>query len=603
MEGVVKADKADLADPPVQGRGTREATKMSFSDCCRTVKILLIYSYPLFDRSKAYEEDIRIVPTGMYYVGAILKDRGYDVEILNWYQIHKTPRKIAETLLEKKPNIIGFSVLNANRWGCVEIAQIAKEMNPNVTIIFGGVAATFLWEHFLKHFRQVDYIITGEGEYSFLHLVEAIRDADAGRVARIKGVAFRLGDEIKKNEDAPFIRDLDELPIPARFFSYQHVVSSRGCPARCTFCASPRFWKRKVRFRSPGHFVEELELLYNKGMRFFYFCDDTFTVDKHRVIEICKKILDKNLPITWFAISRADYIDEDILYWMRRAGCIQISFGVESGSEKIRKTLGKSLATERVKKAFLLTHRYGILARAYFIYGSPGETWDTIRETVDLIKEIKPFIFISYILEIYPGTSLYDDYKKKSGQTDDVWLNKMEGICYFETDPNLAQEQVLAFGRKIREEAYASLPGFVDAIDLVDRQDLFQMHADFCSRLALTFSQGDYSRVEEVRHKEKLAETLFKKALDYAPDHRAYLGLGLLKQHKGAFDAAVAVLEDGVSRFPKSEDMHVCLGVTYMNLGRFRDALEHLLPFKDSPGTGAYITACYEALGENAGTA
>lgn len=354
-----------------------------------------------------------------------------------------------------------------------------------------------------------------------------------------------------------------------------------------------------MRYRSADNFVTELELLYKNGITFFYVSDDTFTIQKKRVIEICKKILEKKIKITWAAISRADYVNEDVLYWMRLAGCIQISYGVESGSEKIRALLNKHLKTEDVMNAFTLTHRYGILARAYFIYGSPEETIETIQETIALINEIKPFICIFYILEIYPGTELYADYQRRFNATDDIWLKKMEGIWYFETDPGLSQEAVLDFGTKLRTALYTELGNFVDAIDLVDKKEFYEMHADFCSRLAMTFSHGDYSGIDAIKEKKRLAEELFRKALSYFPDHRAYLGLGILKQNEGRIEDAVQILLEGVRHFPESDQLNICLGINYTNLGEYNQALDVLLKFQNSEQAGYHIARCHEALGDH----
>ncbi|MGQ9500146.1 MAG: B12-binding domain-containing radical SAM protein [Dissulfurimicrobium sp.] len=129
---------------------------------------------------------------------------------------------------------------------------------------------------------------------------------------------------------------------------------------------------------------------------------------------MCKKILARGLDIRWVAISRVNYVDEDALYWLRRAGCIQISYGVESGSNEIRDLLNKNIGLEDIKRAFALTVSYGILARAYFIYGCPGETWQTIQETIELINEIKPLSTIFYILSLFPGTKLYEKFVQKN---------------------------------------------------------------------------------------------------------------------------------------------------------------------------------------------
>lgn len=558
------------------------------------MKILLIYPYPLYDRSQ--EEDIKPVPIGLYYVGAVLKENHYDVEILNWYNIHKTPEKIGEILSKKKPDVIGFSILNANRWGGIEIAQIAKQINPDVKIVFGGVAATFLWKHFLKHFPQIDFIIMGEGEYTFLKLVRLIEKRNYKKIKNLKGIAFRKNGKINRTKDADPIKDLDQLPIPANYFEYQHVSYSRGCPWKCAFCSSPEFWGHRIRFHSPENFVSQLEILYNKGVTFFYISDDNFTIKKNRAVDICKRIIDRGLKITWVAISRVTYVDEDILYWMRKAGCTQISYGIESGSEKIRGLLNKNVKTDEVKRAFALTRKYGMIARAYFIYGSPEETWETIQETIDLMHEIKPLICVSYILEIYPGTKLYSDFRQKFNLTDDVWLRRVEGICYFEADPHLSQESVFAFGKKLRTELYENINHFVESIELIDNEELYEMHADFWSRLGMTFSHGDYSMIDAIKGKDKTAEKLFRKSLDYYPNNRAYLGLGMIEQRRKDFEKAIKILSKGVELFPDTEDLNLCLGINYMNLGDYNTALSHLQKIQHTKEATYYIEKCRQEL-------
>ncbi len=561
------------------------------------MKILLIY--PNFLEDRLHVEDVRVVPIGLYYIGAILKENQYDVEILNWHDIHKTPHKIEEILREKKPDVIGFSIVHANRWGGIDIAAIAKRVLPEVTIVFGGIGTTFLWEHLLRHFKEIDFAVLGEGEYSFLNLVQCIEKGDYEGVKEIKGIAFRSNGKVVRTGNAEVIQDLDRLPMPSKYFEFQHLSSSRGCPANCTFCGSPRFWGRKVRFHSSEYFVEQLELLYRKGITFFYISDDTFTMRRDRVIQICKKIIGKDLKITWFAISRVNVADEEILYWMRKAGCVQISYGVESGSEKIRNVLNKNIKTDDIKRAFALTTRYGILARAYFIYGSPGEDWETIQETIDLIHEIKPLSAIFYILDIFPGTDIYEDFKRMTKLSDDVWLKRIEDIMYFESDPRLLQDMILALGQKLRSEYYHHLPEFADAVQLVDKKDLYESHADFLSRLAMTFSHGDYASVEAIPEKEKLAQRLYEKSLSYYPNQRAYLGLGIIKQKQREYKESVRILSEGVKYFPESEPLATCLGVSYMNLGQYEEALEYFQKFSDSLETLQYIAACYRALGDS----
>lgn len=560
------------------------------------MKILLIYPYCLEERLS--EEDVGVPPIGLYYVGAVLRENHYDCEILNWYSINRTPGLIKEILAEKRPDVIGLSVFHANRWGAIEIARIARQVDPSITIVFGGIGATFLWEHFLTHFMEIDFCVLGEGEYTFLNLIRAIERGDRTGIEGISGIAFKRNDEIVRTEDVTAIENLDTLPVPSKYFRYQHVTSTRGCPGNCTFCGSPRFWGHKVRFHSPEYFVGQLEILYKKGLTFFYFSDDTFMFKKDRVVEICRTIIEKNLHISWAAISHVNFVDEEVLYWMRKAGCTQISYGVESGSERIRKLLNKNIRTDRIKNAFALTTKYGILARAYFIYGCPGEGWDTIQETIDLIHEIRPLSVIFYILDIFPGTTLYADFLENSGLTDDVWLKQIEDIMYLETDPDLTRESVLAFGKRLRSEFHKELPGFVDSIDLLDEREFDEMHADFLSRLGMTFSHGDYSKVEAIREKQRIAGELYQKSLDYCPNDRAYLGLGIIRQKERDFRGSVSVLSEGIRLFPHNEQLNICLGLSYMNQGEYARALESLLKFRDSEHAAPHIAACYRALGE-----
>jgi len=558
------------------------------------MKILLIYPYFLEDR--IHEDDIAIVPQGLFYVGAVLKENDYDVEVLNWYNINKTPEKISNILSEKKPDIIGFSILHANRWGGIEIARIARQVYPNVKIVFGGIGATFLWKHFLTHFQEIDYVVIGEGEYSFLNLVRGLKKNDKKGIERIRGIAFRKNGKAVKTKRGELINNLDKLPMPAKYFNFQHLSLTRGCPGKCTFCGSPRFWGTKVRFHSIDYFVEQIERLYKKGITFFYFSDDTFTISKKRVIEICRKILEKELKIVWVAISRVNYVNDEIIYWMKKAGCIQISYGVESGCEKIRNSLNKNISTDQIKKAFSVTLKYGIFTRAYFIYGCPEESLESIQETIDLIREIKPLSTIFYILDIFPGTTLYVEYKKKFNVTDDIWLKRIEDIMYFETDPKLSEKSILKFGKKLRATYYEMLPEFVDSISLIDKKELYPMHSDFLSRLAMTFDHGDYSRIESMKNKDKIAEKLYKKSLKYHPDQRAYLGLGIAKQKTKRYGQSIKILAKGLKNFPNNQQLNLCIGISHMNLGEYKKALSILTPFQESKEVLPFIEDCYKAL-------
>lgn len=559
------------------------------------MKTLLIYPYFLDRRLNA--EDIQAPPMGIFYVAAALKEQGHDVEVLNWHDPATPPEEFESALRVKRPQVIGFSILHANRWGGIEIARVAKRIDPRVVVVFGGVGATHLWEHLLGHFPEIDHVVLGEGERTFPALVERLGESGSSDPGPLPGLAGRRGGRPFRNAAARPVRDLDALPMPARHFDFAHLSLTRGCPGECRFCGSPRFWGRRVRSHSADYFVDQLAALRRKGRRFFFVSDDTFTLNRRRVIAVCRRIIERGLDIRWAAISRVDAVDGEVLAWMRRAGCIQISYGVESGSAEVRRRLNKLFSEREVREAFAQTQRYGIMARAYFIYGSPGETAETIQQSIDLMLDIKPLGAVFYILDLFPGTALYEDFKRRSGATDDIWLERVEDVMYFETDPALSADLVLEFGRRLREAFYRNLPAFAAAVDPVDDRDFHPLHADFFSRLAMTFDQGDYARIDAIPNKPQLAEALYRRALSYHPDARAYLGLGVLKQKAGRHSEAAELLATGRSHFPGNEPLQVCLAVSLMNLGRFRDALALLERCPNQPQAPPLAAACRQAMG------
>jgi tetratricopeptide (TPR) repeat protein len=175
----------------------------------------------------------------------------------------------------------------------------------------------------------------------------------------------------------------------------------------------------------------------------------------------------------------------------------------------------------------------------------------------------------------------------------------MEGIMHFETDSSLSDELVLAFGEKLRNAFYENVDAFSRGVSLVSANDLAEEHADFCSRLAMTFLYGDYAKIDLIRNKEKTAEELFVRSLRYHPNHRAYLGLGWLKQQRGEIKASVEILLEGLKHWPESEELGTCLGVDFMNLGEFDKALSLFSKFPDSKTAGTYAAECRKALGRS----
>ncbi|MFH2093282.1 MAG: radical SAM protein [Pseudomonadota bacterium] len=567
----------------------------------KKTNILLVN--PACQDKRITDDDARQVPIGLYYIAALLIENGYATRILNLADTQDDPLTIFDqSVYDHKPALVGFSVTNPSRINALACAAIFKKKHPDIPVIFGGPGPTFLAEHLFEACPAIDFIVKGEGERTVLELVKALEtvktDSDQpDPFKHIKGLVYKNAGQLVTTQERPCIENLDTLPHPSKYFAFNHLSMSRGCPGKCTFCGSPKFWASKqVRFHSPDWMVEELFEQVKRGIFHFYICDDTFTMDQDRVIRFCNLIIDKKLQITWNAISRVDYINTELLCAMRKAGCIQISFGVESGSSLIRKVLGKPIAQKTIIQAFEQTAAYGILTRAYFIYGSPGETHETIKDSIQLLHKIKPLAAIFYMLVIFPGTHLYQAARNKGLLTDDLWHEKIEDLPWFEIDDHLDFNMVKSFGDQLRSEFYSHLNQFALDLKLVDIKELYPFHADFLSRLALTFSHGEYADDSRVHSRQETAMLLFEKALHYAPEARAFLGMAMLLQKQRLFPKAIQTLTKGLSYFKDHKDLNICMGICLMNMGDFSQALPFFEKFKSFADADHYIQTCRKHL-------
>ena len=557
------------------------------------MKLFLINPQLMEERINEY--DTSAAPVGLYYLAAALKKEGHEVTLVNLALEKEPAHHLKQRLEMEKPQLVGFSVLNANRFSAVDGAKLVKSVLPKTTVVFGGPCPTFLAEFFLQSVPQIDFVVAGEGERTLTQLVCAVESKTPEQLEHIPGLVWLKQGRPFRTAERERIENLDELPDPAEEYTFRHLAFSRGCPGSCRFCGSPAFWGRGcVRFHSAAWAADQVERLYNKGITHFFFSDDTFTVKRERVIELCQTLAERNLAITFNAISRVDCIDEEMLFYMRKAGCIQISFGVESGSDRIRKALGKPVKTDRIINAFDLTAAYGILPRAYFIYGAAGETEETIEESCELMLRIRPLSAIFHVLTVFPGTSFYRRLVKENRITDLVWQENIEDIPWFQADPALDFEKVKGFGTRLRQTFFDHLDKFAVQVTLVNRTELYPEHADFLARLAMTFAFGEYSDNQMVKNTRSTAKILFKRSLSYCDDAKAYLGLGMMYMKERKFDKAVEIAEKGMGHFPGDRDLAICMGVSCMNLSRFRKALFYLEKFKGAPEVDNYIQICTE---------
>ena len=416
------------------------------------VKILLLnppMHYGAYNDAGRLYVDKSYPPLGLGYIAAVLEKEGYDVKLIDMID---TSFEDAEKILRReKPQVVGISCnLTDFRWGAFKLAQIAKTVDPDVVVVLGGSHATHLYKQILENF-PVDIIVRFEGEFAFLEVVKGLETGFS--LNAIKGIAYRDKEGAVITEDRPAIADLDSLPFPAyHFFDFDQYVhysspvkfkgknvselkssnmmASRGCPYNCNYCSIATFW-HSCRFRTIDNVVDEIQYLRDRfAVTHFNFFDDAFTLNKIRVEKICQEIIRRKLDISWECVTRVDFVSDDMLEWMKKAGCLSISYGVESGSPTVLKAVNKKQTLAQIIRAFQMTHKHGILAYILLMVGNPNESDHSIDETIDMLRIIKPDKIRTTLTMVYPATDLYITCKEKRLIDDEYWLTEKAAPIY-----------------------------------------------------------------------------------------------------------------------------------------------------------------------------
>jgi radical SAM superfamily enzyme YgiQ (UPF0313 family) len=411
------------------------------------MKILLAYQSGLPHRRDPY---ITLVPTGLCYLHACLCEAGYESLLAN-FSAWQTSR-IKQELLAFKPDFIGISQWTHNRHTSLELARICRTTLPKCRIVMGGGHATFCYEDILTEDSPVDIVILGEAENTLLELVAA--GSSESKWQSIAGMAFRRDGAIIVTPHRKSLDDLDRLPLPARYLDKsigvdselqsEFIVTARGCPSTCYFCSSPDFWGRKVRFRSPAAIVEEILYIRRKfGLIYFSIRDDTFTADRKRVLEFCALLKIREANILWNCQSRVTAIDEELVVAMKRSGCECIQLGIESGSPHILKRLGKNIKPPQIEHAAALIREIGVNLSIYLISDVPGETGEDIRQTIEIVRRIRPDDGYVSPLAYYPGTRLYKDAVAAGTASPRIFSDSRETALYATSAPTKTAARLL----------------------------------------------------------------------------------------------------------------------------------------------------------------
>jgi radical SAM superfamily enzyme YgiQ (UPF0313 family) len=367
-------------------------------------------------------------PLGLLYIGAVLESEHIPVEIVPADVLSLDWRGIEDKIRREKPDIVGVTITTENRFQSFKLIRLAKRAHPGALTILGGPHASMAAEDCLAHVPEIDIVVRGEGEFTMLDVCrawDASRDLSALR--DIPGVVLRADGEIRCAPARPPIADLDTLPFPAfhlvPFEKYNftfpvpghgelpavNVMTSRGCPFNCSFCATPITWGRHVRMRSPENVVREIELLKARyGIKVVFFFDDTFNANPKRADAISDLMIQRKLDVFFKCDVRMDVMSRDLAVKMKRAGLFHLSFGLEAGSDRIRNDIvGKKIDIVDFENLVRWCRELEIIPNVFFIFSHPTETWEDAQETIRIIETYKDKIEGSIaILHIYPGTPL-----------------------------------------------------------------------------------------------------------------------------------------------------------------------------------------------------
>jgi anaerobic magnesium-protoporphyrin IX monomethyl ester cyclase len=391
------------------------------------------------------------LPLGLLYIAAVLDEAGYKPEILDTFvadlpfrkigdvtEVGMPYEKIKEEILKRKPDIVGI----ANPFTCqvdhaIKVADIVKEVDPNILTVVGGPHVTVVPVEFLKDTKNVDIVAIGEGEQTMLDIVRFYDGKK--KIDDVMGIAHRMNGTVTLNSPRPFNENLDELPYPAyhlvdmeqylspktiEYRSFQSralsMITSRGCPFNCSFCSVHLHMGKTFRAHSVDYVIDHIEYVVKKyRIKTIYFEDDNLTFDIKRFEAICDKIIEKDIKFQWETPNgvRADYLTLDLLKKMKKTGCQSVFVGIESGDQHVLDNIiGKSLKLKNVIKFAEMCKKIGLKTGAFYIIGFPGETKKTMRKTAMFALMMKRKYDVGmHLLFATPsyGTRLYEECKKK----------------------------------------------------------------------------------------------------------------------------------------------------------------------------------------------
>lgn len=417
----------------------------------------------------------KALPLNLAYLAGYLKQQKpyMDIVILDCEGLSLSYNQIEKELHRINPDIVGITTSTPAYAQVLEVARRIKKVDKSIKVVVGGPHPTALPEDTVKE-SDIDIAVLGEGEVTFFEIVNTIEKNND--IADVLGIAYkdRFG-KIHRNPQRPMIKDLDALPFPAReLFPLEiyrppptkrisnkkpgNMITSRGCPYTCTYCMATVIWRHRVRFRSVGNVVDEIEhCVRDFGIGEINFHDELFTLKKNRTIEICREIRRRKLDVVWVCMVRVDYISDEVLREMKLAGCRKIMFGFESGSQMILDKMKKKVALDKAEQAVRSVKKAGIKTAGNFMFGNIGETEATIRQSIELAKKLNTDTCAFFIASPYPGTEFYEIAKNEGYLRNDL---EWKDFCLVSNNlpplnlPGLPAVRLLELQKKAYREYY-----------------------------------------------------------------------------------------------------------------------------------------------------
>lgn len=391
-------------------------------------------------------------PMGILYLASSVKKRtSWQVEFVDCAVERLSFEQIRARIEEARPDALGVTVTTHQLLDCMEVAKIAKELDSGIKVIFGGPHVHIYPRETLGN-DCVDFVITGEAEFPLSDLLNSW--AQPSVFNTIPGLYFRDFNSILSGPAPLMVNDLDSLPYPDRAISKYRLyasplakrkivtsmITSRGCPFQCIYCNRPNMGSR-FRARSAKNVVDEMQECAELGIRHIKIYDDTFTIKKKRVLDICDEIRQRRLSITWDIRAHVNTVDSEMLKRLKQSGCTLICYGVESGVDAVLKRIRKGITSEKAAEVFSMTRKAGIQTLAYFMIGLPNETRQQMLETIEFAKKIQPDYCHFAILVPFPATPVYTEGLSCGVLSGDYW-REFAKVPALEFKPELWVENV-----------------------------------------------------------------------------------------------------------------------------------------------------------------